>query len=201
MEAPTVIRNGKDSYGLVAIVLHWAIALLIISQLVMGTMMVRLENQRLAFDLIQWHKSFGLLTLALVVIRLAWRLANPLPSYPATVPDWEARAARGMHRLLYVLMLVLPLSGWALVSVSVLAIPTLAFYLFLVPDLPLDVSEGAEQFWIAVHRQLGYAMMAAVAIHALAALRHHFLLRNGLLVRMLLPSRFREGVRRNSDGA
>ena len=84
-----MIRNGKDSYGLVAIVLHWAIALLIISQLVMGTIMVRLENQRLAFDLIQWHKSFGLLTLALVVIRLAWRLANPLPSYPATVPDFS----------------------------------------------------------------------------------------------------------------
>lgn len=196
-----MIRNGKDSYGLVAIALHWAIAVLIISQLVMGTVMVRLANQRLAFDLIQWHKSFGLLTLALVMIRLGWRLANPLPSYPATVSDVETRLARGMHRLLYALMFLLPLSGWALVSVSVLAIPTLAFYLFLVPHLPLGVSEGAEQFWIAVHRQLGYAMMAAVSIHALAALRHHFLLKDGLLVRMLLPSRFREGGSRNSDGA
>lgn len=196
-----VIRNGKDSYGLAAIVLHWAIALLIISQLVMGTVMVQMANQRLAFDLIQWHKTFGLLTLALVVIRLAWRLANPLPSYPATIPDLEVRAARGMHRLLYALMFLLPLSGWALVSVSVLAIPTLAFYLFLVPHLPLGVSERAEHFWILVHRQLGYVMMAAVSIHVLAALRHHFWLRNSLLIRMLLPSRFREGVGRNSDGA
>lgn len=194
-----MIRNGKDSYGLVAIVLHWAIALLIVSQLVMGTVMVRMANQRLAFDLIQWHKSFGLLTLVLVVIRLTWRLANPLPSYPATISDLEVRAARGMHRLLYALMLLLPLSGWALVSVSVLAIPTLAFYLFLVPDLPLGVSEQAEHLWMLVHRQLGYAMMAVVSIHVLAALRHHFRLRNGLLVRMLRPSRIREGTGRNSN--
>ncbi|MGO4840007.1 cytochrome b, partial [Rhizobiaceae sp. 2RAB30] len=145
-----MIRNRKDSYGLVAIVLHWAIALLIISQLVMGTIMVRLANQRLAFDLIQWHKSFGLLTLALVAMRLAWRLANPMPSYPGTISDLEVRAARGMHRLLYLLMVLLPLSGWALVSVSVLAIPTLAFYLFLVPDLPLAVSERAEDVWMLV---------------------------------------------------
>lgn len=196
-----MIRNGRDSYGLVAIALHWVIAVLIIGQLVMGTIMVRLADQRLAFDLIQWHKSFGLLTLVLVAIRLAWRLVNPMPSYPDTISDLETRAARGMHRLLYLLMLLLPLSGWALVSVSVLAIPTLAFYLFLVPDLPLAVSERAEDLWMLVHRRLGYVMMAAVSIHVLAALRHHFRLRNDLLVRMLRPSRFREGAERNNDGA
>lgn len=195
-----MIRNGRDYYGLVAIVLHWAIAFLIIGQLVMGTVMVRLANQRLAFDLIQWHKSFGFLTLVLVVLRLAWRFANPLPAYPAAVPDWEASAARAMHRLLYVLMVLLPLSGWALVSVSVLAIPTLAFYLFLVPNLPLGISEGAEDFWAAAHRLLGYAMMAAVAIHGLAALRHHFWLKNDLLVRMLRPSQLRDGNIRNIGG-
>lgn len=195
-----MIRNGRDSYGLVAIVLHWAIALLIIGQLVVGTVMVRLANQRLAFDLIQWHKSFGLLTLALVVIRLAWRLANPLPAYPPTISGWEVVAAQAMHRLLYALMLLLPMSGWALVSVSVLAIPTLAFYLFLVPDLPLGVSESAETFWAAAHRLLGYAMMALIAIHVAAALRHHYWLRNQLLVRMLRPSRFRDQAGRNSDG-
>ncbi|HWK65741.1 MAG TPA: cytochrome b [Rhizobiaceae bacterium] len=194
-----MMRNSRQAYGLVAIVLHWLIALLIIGQLVFGTLMVRLADQRLAFELIQWHKSFGLLTLALVVIRLAWRLAGPLPSYPPTLPGWEVRSARIMHRLLYGLMLALPLSGWALVSVSVLAIPTLAFYLVLVPNLPLGVSEGAEDFWSAAHRLLGYAMMVLVSVHVAASLRHEFWLGNGLLWRMLAPrrSRFREDPSRN----
>jgi len=195
-----MIRNNRQAYGSVAIVLHWAIALLVIGQLVVGTVMVRLGNQRLAFDLIQWHKSFGFLTLALVAVRLAWRLANPLPAYPATVPGWEIGAAHAMHRLLYALMLLLPLSGWALVSVSVLGIPTFAFYLFIIPHLPLGVSEGAESFWAQAHRLLGYAMMVLVAIHVLAALRHHFWLKNRLLARMLWPSRNRDEERRNTGG-
>lgn len=184
-----MMRNSKQAYGSVAIALHWLIALLVIGQLAVGTVMVRLADQRLSFDLIQWHKSFGFLTLALVVLRLAWRWANPLPSYPTGLPDWEVSAARAMHRLFYLLMFALPLSGWALVSVSVLAIPTFAFYLFVIPHLPLGVSEGAEDFWSATHRFLGYAMMMLVAVHAAAALRHELWLRNGLLSRMLTPSR------------
>lgn len=194
-----MMRNSRQAYGLVAIVLHWLIALLIIGQLVFGTLMVRIADQRLAFELIQWHKSLGFLTLALVVLRLAWRLAGPLPSYPATLPGWEIHSARAVHRLFYVLMLALPISGWVLVSVSVLAIPTFAFYLFVIPHLPLGVSEDAESFSAAAHRLLGYAMMVLVAIHVAAALRHEFWLRNGLLRRMLAPprSRIREEQARN----
>jgi cytochrome b561 len=196
-----MIRNSRQAYGMVAILLHWLIALLIIGQLVVGTVMVRLVNQRLAFELIQWHKSVGFLTLALVVARLAWRLANPLPSYPATLPAWETRTARAMHRLLYALMVALPLSGWALVSVSVLAIPTFAFYLFVIPHLPLGISEASESFWAMAHRLLGYLMMVLVSIHAAAALRHELWLRNGLLRRMLAPrSRIRDGQSRNFVG-
>ncbi|MGI6855518.1 cytochrome b [Mesorhizobium sp. 1B3] len=193
-----MMRNSRQAYGLVAIVLHWLIALLILGQLVFGTIMVRIADQRLAFELIQWHKSFGFLTLALVCVRLAWRLASPLPVYPATLPDWEIRSARAVHRLFYVLMLALPLSGWALVSVSVLAIPTLAFDLVVIPHLPLGISETSENLWAAGHRLLGYAMMGLVSIHVAAALRHEFWLRNRLLWRMLAPgSRIREERSRN----
>lgn len=190
-----MLRNSRQAYGSVAIALHWLIALLILGQLVVGTVMVRLADQRLAFELIQWHKSFGFLTLGLIVLRLVWRFANPLPAYPPTLPGWEIRAARAMHRLFYILMFALPLSGWALVSVSVLAIPTLAFYLFVIPHLPLGVSQGAEDFWSATHRLLGYAMMALVALHAAAAMRHEFWLRNGLLLRMLTSGRPRSRLR------
>lgn len=100
----------------------------------------------------------------------------------------ERRAAPAVHLLLYVAQVAVPLSGWALVSVSVLEIPSMPFNLFVMPHLPLGVSEQAENFWIVGHQWLAYAGMALVALHVLAALRHHFWLRDAVLVRMIAPS-------------
>lgn len=191
-----MLRNTRQTYGLVAIGLHWAIAALIISQIVLGLTMVRLKDQRLAFDLIQWHKSFGLLTLALVSVRLAWRLANVTPELPRGMNPAEALAAHASHGLLYGLMLALPMSGWTLVSVSTLGIPTFAFYLFIVPHLPLTPSDAAEAWWASTHALLAYALIALVAVHAAAALWHHFWRRDDVLTRMLgksPPSRKKGG--------
>ncbi len=182
-----MLRNRPDGYGLVAIVLHWLIAILFLGQLIGGTIMTRLEDRRLEFELIQWHKSFGLLLLALVVLRIAWRLANRTPRYPETMPVWEQRAAHVSHGLLYVLQLALPLTGWVLVSASVLAIPTFAFYLFVIPNLPVPASADIEHQFMRYHTWLGYAAMALVALHVAAALRHHFVHRDGLMHRILRP--------------
>ncbi|TIT74831.1 MAG: cytochrome b, partial [Mesorhizobium sp.] len=81
-----------------------------------------------------------------------------------------------------------PLSGWALVSVSTLEIPSMPFNLFVMPNLPLAVSDAAESFWTAAHWYLAYAGIALVALHILAALRHHFWLRDSVLARMITPS-------------
>lgn len=179
-----MLRNTKSGYGLAAIVLHWTVAVLFIGQAALGLYMVRTADQRAAFGLIQWHKSFGLLILALAVVRLAWRLTNRAPDLPAAMPGWERRAARLSHWGLYALTLALPLTGWALVSVSVLAIPTYA-----VPHLPLTVSEAGEVFWDGTHRVLAWTAIVLVAGHILAALRHHLVLRDGLLLRILWPAR------------
>jgi len=184
-----MLRNTETRYGLVAIILHWLIGLLFIGQIVLGLIMVRLDDQRLSFDLIQWHKSFGFLILVLVPLRIVWRLANPRPALPDASPAWEHDAASGTHLLLYLLMLILPLTGWVLVSVSTLGMPTFAFYRFIVPNLPLPASDGAEEMWALVHQWLGYAAAALVGLHILAALRHQFILRDGLLVRMLVPGK------------
>ena len=80
------------------------------------------------------------------------------------------------------------MSGWALVSVSMLEIPSLPFNLFVMPNLPLVESDAAESFWAAAHWYLAYAGIALVALHALAALRHHFCLRDSVLTRMITPS-------------
>lgn len=184
-----MLRNSQSRYGSVAIVLHWMIALLMLGQIAVGLTMTRLHDQRLAFGLIQWHKSFGFLTLALVLLRIGWRLLNRPPPLPASMPDWEKRGAGLSHALLYGLMLALPVSGWVLVSVSTLAIPTYAFYLFVIPHLPLAATDAAETAATATHHWLAYLAIAVLALHGLAALRHHFVLRDDVLKRMLPTER------------
>ncbi|WP_095083137.1 cytochrome b [Mesorhizobium sophorae] len=182
------ITNSTTRYGWGAIILHWLIALIFIGQFGLGFIMVRLTSQRTAFELIQLHKSFGFLLLGLVILRIAWRFGNAAPALPGTVGTLERRAAPLAHIALYAFQLALPLSGWALVSVSMLEIPSLPFNLFLMPNLPLAESDAAESFWTSAHWYLAYAGMALVVLHVAAALRHHFQLRDGVLTRMITPS-------------
>lgn len=184
-----MLRNSSIAYGSVAIVLHWLIALLILGQISVGLAMTRLDDQRLAFELIQWHKSFGLLTLALVVLRTGWRLLNRPPDLPTSMPGWERGAAHVSHGVLYVLMLAAPATGWLLASASVLAIPTYAFYLFVVPQLPVARSEATENVWTLAHHFVAYALIALIALHIAAALRHRLILKDNILARMCWPKR------------
>lgn len=184
----TMITNNTNRYGWAAIALHWLIALIFIGQFALGFIMVRIESQRTAFELIQLHKSFGFLLLGLIILRIAWRLGNAAPALPRSVGALERRAAPLAHFALYAFQLALPLSGWALVSVSMLEIPSMPFNLFVMPNLPLAMSDAAESFWTEAHWYLAYAGIALVVLHALAALRHHFWLRDSVLVRMITPS-------------
>ena len=97
--------------------------LIFIGQFGLGFVMVRLTSQRTAFELIQLHKSFGFLLLGLIILRIAWRLGNAAPALPDSVGALERRTAPLAHLALYAFQLALPLSGWALVSVSMLEIP------------------------------------------------------------------------------
>ncbi|RWP69213.1 cytochrome b, partial [Mesorhizobium sp.] len=155
---------------------------------VLGFVMMRVSSQRTAFELIQLHKSFGFLLLGLVILRIAWRLGNAAPALPRSVGRFERRAAALVHFALYAFQLALPLSGWALVSVSMLEIPSVPFNLFVMPDLPLVESDTAESFWISTHWYLAYAGIGLVALHIAAALRHHFWLKDAVLTRMVRPS-------------
>jgi cytochrome b561 len=187
-DAQVIFRNTAERYGWVAIGLHWLMAALIAGQFGLGFVMTRTESQRLAFERIQLHKSIGLSLLALAAIRILWRLAGRQPRLPGT-GTLESRAARAVHALLYAALFLLPLTGWALVSASVLEVPTMPFNLFVVPHLPLEISEASEDFWTALHRWIGWAAIGFVFLHVLAALRHHFWLRDDILIRMLGTSR------------
>jgi cytochrome b561 len=180
-----MLRNTPARYGSVAILFHWVMALLFVGQVSGGVLMRRFSDPKLQFELYQWHKSFGFLILGLALLRLLWRFANRGPGDSESLARWDKLASRAAQILLYAAIIAIPLTGWAIASSTPLKIPSLMFNLVLIPHLPLDVSEEAEIFWSNIHSTLAYTAAAIASVHILAALRHHFWLRDGVLKRML----------------
>ena len=180
---------ARSRYSSVAIALHWIIGLLIIANLVGGlTMDYWLDSpdpamKQTGYFIIGLHKSIGLTVLALTLVRLAWRLGNPPPPLPSHMTRLEAVLARLTHFTFYVLMLALPLSGWAMVSTGKVIYPTVWFGLFTVPPLPLPKSLG--ELFAEGHELLAFVMIATLALHIAAAVKHHYLDRDDVLARML----------------
>ncbi len=184
------LRNTRNGYGIVAIAFHWTMAVLMVGLFVLGKYMVGLDPMAPdTFALYQWHKSFGFVVLALAVLRLAWRFANPAPKLPAGMPAIERLAAHLGHFGLYALLLALPLSGWLMVSASPWGIPTVLFEVLPVPHLPVPGALGdkpaAEALLKELHEMLGFALLLLVVLHVAAALKHHFLNRDDVLRRMV----------------
>lgn len=186
------------AYGPVSISFHWAIAALFLGQIALGFSMERVKSMALQFELIQWHKSFGFLILTLAALRLCWRFVAGAPVPEASLGPFERRAAAAVQGALLALTLIVPLAGWALASTSTLGIPSFVFDLVLVPPLPLTPSAEAEAFWRNTHKLLAYGALLLVAGHAAAAVRHHFLLRDGVLGRMV-PGLGAQLIRRTND--
>lgn len=183
-------EDGNRRYGRVAMLLHWLIALAIITLLTLGAIMVDLpRGSPEKFQLYQLHKSLGLTVLALSVIRLGWRLAHPPPPLPADLAAWERRAAGATHLAFYALMIGLPISGWMMVSASPWNIPTQPWGLFTLPHLPWFADhpgkEALEGTLKSVHETAAWTMAGLACLHVAAALRHHFIRRDAVLLRML----------------
>ena len=177
-------RNSKEHWGTVAIALHWTMALLVLVQVVLGIVADSWRVSPLKLDLFVWHKSVGMLLLALVVIRLAWRLANPSPMLPEGTPRWQRIAARASHAALYAVLVALPLAGWVINSAA--NIPFRIFWLIPLPDItaPDKALQSAAE---SVHFVLFVTLAGLVLVHAAAALWHHYRLGDDVLVRMLRP--------------
>jgi len=182
--APTLRR-----YTGVAMTLHWVIALAVLLLIGSGLTMTRLSPGPVAFDLYQWHKALGITVLALTIVRVLWRLGHRPPPLPPGMPPLERAAAKAGHAGFYVLLVALPLTGWAMVSWSPLNIPTTWFNLFTIPHLPgpgdAEVREGLEQVLKTTHEIAGWIMAALVLLHVAAAVRHALILRDDVLQRMV----------------
>ncbi len=178
-------RNDPRRYGIVAMVLHWGMAALLVALLALGWFMVRLPD--VGFDtrkivLIIYHKELGMLALALALPRLAWRVAQALPALVETLPDWQQVIARFVHLCFYGLMFALPVTGWVMSSAAGFTVSFLG--LFDLPDL-VRFDESLFRTLVEIHKWLAYALSAALLVHAAAALDHHLLARDDTLRRML----------------
>ncbi|MFI4918951.1 MAG: cytochrome b [Legionellales bacterium] len=174
------LRNSKSHFGLIAILLHWIMALLIIGLLALGLYMVFLPISLEKLKLYGWHKEYGFLALALVTIRLIWRLINVLPSL--SLPWYELIAARLVHWAFYAFMFAMPISGWLVTSAA--GLPASFFGLFTLPNL-IEPNEELRQFFALAHKWLGYALIITIILHTSAALKHHFINKDNILRRMI----------------
>ena len=180
--------HENESYGIVALALHWIVAAFVIVQLGLGLYAASLP---LSLARLQWlsrHKSLGLAILALMLLRLAWRSMNRPPALPRSMPGWERSAASATHWLLYALLVLVPLSGWLHASAAGLSVNW--FGLVQVPDL-LPKNPGLSDLFKQAHRVLVASLAVLLLVHIGAALRHAFVLHDGVLHRMLSwkPSR------------
>ncbi len=176
------MRNSGHSWGAVARLFHWGVALLILVQFVTGKVADALKLSPAKLDLFVWHKSIGVTILLLVVLRLAWRLADTPPSPPNDSPAWETKLAAAGHYTLYALMFAVPLSGWWVSDAS--RVPFRAYFSIPMPDL-IETSRSVQDAAEEVHEVLTTLLLVLIAVHIAAALRHHFLLGDDVLRRML----------------
>lgn len=176
------LANTNKAYGLIAQLLHWLVVAGISAQFVWAWRIDEAESIRSQFQLVNQHKSIGMTVLVLVVLRLVWRVLNRPPPFPASMKTWEMLAATAAHWLLYVLILVMPVTGWIYTSAA--GFGAEFFGLFEIPDL-VGQSDRLEEIFGEIHEWLAIAIVAVVSIHVLAALRHQFVLKDGLLRRML----------------
>jgi len=150
--------------------------------------MTRVPDLLQRFTLTQVHKSWGFTIFTLAVLRVIWRAANPRPALPA-MPPWQAHAAGVSHALLYLLMFLMPLSGWILASASpvqdLLQMQNLVFGAFALPDPVVPGDPGVEAAARGVHAGAALLLAIVLAVHAGAALQHQLVVGDGLLARML----------------
>ena len=170
-------------YTKTAMLLHWLIALMIVSAFFLGLTMVDIPGfTPTKLKYFSWHKWLGVTVLALAAIRLLWRSANRPPAPLVSIPSWQHKVAEGVHYLLYFLMFAAPISGYLYGSAA--GVPVVYLKLVTLPAL-IGPDPELKAILKTVHYVLVMTMAGVVVGHALAALKHHFIDRDITLKRML----------------
>lgn len=174
-------RVSRQEYGLVAKTLHWSIVGLLIAQFTIAWSMPDIGPRTHPDRLINLHLSFGALILLVVLLRLVWRILNPVELLPGMSPRWQQTAARIMHFALYLLAITIPLLGWASASGRGFAVSF--FGLISLPHI-LPARSRLTSVLGDIHTVESYVLLGLVGLHVMAALYHHFIVRDDTLRRM-----------------
>ena len=177
------IRNSAQSYGLVAIVLHWLVVFVVLGLFPLGLWMTGLtyydDWYKRAPDI---HKSIGILLFLVMVVRVVWRSLNVTPNDEPGIGKMQRRIAHAVHLILYLLLFSLMISGYLISTADGRSIDV--FGLLSVPAIISDIP-NLEDIAGAVHWYLALTLISLVGLHALAALKHHFIDRDRTLIKML----------------
>jgi cytochrome b561 len=179
------LRNTPRRWGAIAQLLHWLIVLFIVAQFTLATLFEQLPAGAKKLTLLSRHKSIGITILMLALVRLAWRWSNPTPTLPDTLKPYERALARLTHALLYVLLFAVPLSGWLMSSAR--GFPVSWFGFLQLPDL-VPKNKVLYEALVTTHGILAWTLGIVATVHLVAALKHHFVLKDDVLRRMLPSS-------------
>ena len=178
-------KNSSDSYGNVSKILHWAMAIIIIGLMIVGLYMTGLDREDPSRrELYHLHKAFGLMVILLAIIRIGWIFISRPPQLPAGLKVWEVKLAKSAKHFLYLLVLVVPASGY--VMSTLLGYPVDVFGLFEFPML-FDKNKESGEIFRSVHWIIAYIMIGIVTLHITGALKHRLMddAKKDVLKRML----------------
>jgi cytochrome b561 len=180
------LKNTLTRYGALAQLFHWVIVVLIITQFVLALWAEGLSPIK-KIGVLGTHKSIGITILVLAVLRLAWRLFNPVPPQPRGIPRWQELSAHVSHFLLYALLFITPVLGWLMSSARAFSVSW--FGLVTLPDF-IEPNKAAFELLRDWHHFMAWTLATIAVIHLAAALKHHFFDRDDVLRRMLpVPER------------
>lgn len=162
--------------------LHWLMAVLFFGMLGLGFYMQGLPLSPDKLKLYSWHKWVGVTVFLLALFRIAWRVIHQPPALPSSIPRLMQIAAHAGHHMLYMLMFLIPLSGWLMSSAK--GFQTVWFGILPIPDL-LEKNKLLGDLLQTVHVSLNYLFIAVLIGHIGAALKHHFIDKDDILTRML----------------
>ncbi len=178
------------SYGNFAKVLHWLIAAILVAQFAIGWLMPGIKRGMQPGTPMHVHISIGIVVLALILVRLVWRLTHRVPPEPS-LPTWQRHASEAVHWLLYLLVLVTTLSGWFYASARGWALTF--FGLFPLSALVAQGSRTGRAIG-GIHEDIVWVLLAVIALHVAAALVHAFVYRDRVMERMLWRRRLQDRI-------
>nr|WP_241773633.1 cytochrome b/b6 domain-containing protein [Rickettsia asembonensis] len=175
-----LLTNTENSYGLIAKLFHWLMSIIVIVMLIVGFSMDNFIEPPLKWQLYGIHEATGIVVLSLVIIRLLWKFYNANVLLPEDMPNWQKKAANININLLYLLMLLMPISGFFM---TILSNHHIDFYgLFTINSFAQDLQFA--KIFKKIHKKVALLFTALIILHILAALYHHFIRKDNVLKRM-----------------